>query len=532
MLELFFELPLTPRLAGARELYYRENDFVVSNGALESVRGEAKISFDTFFGAVSLEKLRRYTTICRLHYRFEVNGSFNILLCTEDGTAVSGYLEQTGEIGICLSDIPGNSKLLYPVLQAKKTGGRISRIQVFAEGEGFRPVNCALIFCTFRREKSVVKNVDYLYDTLGSQCRIIVSDNGGTLKEDSFREGVTLVGGENVGGSGGFGRGMDAACKIKDITHLLLMDDDVEIDSSAVQRALNFVKFLRPEERDLSLAGSMLYLDKPTRQFAAGGYFSQDGIQRDYGHFLDLSNPADLLKNQDIFEINYGGWWCMLMPAEYAKKGERPMPFFLKYDDVEYALRCRQRILTMNGVGVWHEKFESKYNSAAEYYNIRNYLYLCSLYVKGFTGQKARYIARQRLLRKLFCQQYQMAEAVLWGYQDYKKGMNYLKKTDPAKRNMEVITLNYTLTSYEEIVEKWGIQPAKGRFYPPPAGKRGYLRALMPKRIVLTDKFYDHPVQYLTARYAVHCDHDKNQGYVTKGRFRRFLWILTEFYKS
>ena len=178
---------------------------------------------------------------------------------------------------------------------------------------------------------------------------------------------------------------------------------------------------------------------------------------------------------------------------------------------------CGQRIITLNGVGVWHEKFEAKYNSAAEYYNTRNYLYLCSLHCKDFTDKKALEYARKQMRAKRRRQQYKMAEAVKRGYADYRKGIRWLETLDQEANHREVCRLNYEYLTYDEIWKQYGIRPKDNKFYPPPRIKK-LVFALLPKKYTFTDKFYDSPVQYLSAGYAVHCDADRNLGYVTKRR--------------
>lgn len=125
-----------------------------------------------------------------------------------------------------------------------------------------------------------------------------------------------------------------------------------------------FLRFRNEKHKDVSISGSMLYIDKPNIQFESGGRFEADGSQNSFGHFLDMTVAKNLSDNEQPQNANYGGWWFMCMPMRYVNEGNYPIPFFIKYDDVEYALRCKPEIITLNGVNVWHEPFEWKYNSA------------------------------------------------------------------------------------------------------------------------------------------------------------------------
>lgn len=179
---------------------------------------------------------------------------------------------------------------------------------VFVECENLNTVNCAIIFCTYKREKYIVKNVNYLLENLKKQSdfewEIIVVDNAKTLSAKAFIGDATLVPNANTGGSGGFKRGMEVAREIGGFTHFVLMDDDVEIEFTAIQKMLNFLRFLKPKFADLCISGSMLYTDKPTVQFEAGGRFERDGSQYGFGHFLDLSKPENLELNERENPIN------------------------------------------------------------------------------------------------------------------------------------------------------------------------------------------------------------------------------------
>lgn len=388
---------------------------------------------------------------------------------------------------------------------------------VFVECRNPDYVNCAIIICTYNRNEYIIKNVNYLLKNLENisdfECSIIVVDNARTLSKNDFAGNITLIENVNNGGSGGFKKGMETAAEIGGFTHFILMDDDVEIEFTAIQKMLNFLRFLKPEYKDISIAGSMLYMDKPTIQFEAGGYFGKDGKQRPFGHFLDLSKPENLEINEHENDINYGGWWMMCMPFHLIENGNFPLPFFLKYDDIEYALRNKLRIITLNGVGVWHEKFETKYNSSTEYYNTRNYLHLCVLHCDNFNTKKW---VKKQIHTKKVRQQYKMVEAVRRGYEDFLRGLEWLENLDAEENHHRICTLNYEFLSYDKIEQRYGVRPENGKYYPTPGWKALLeLRFWRTKKCVFVDQFFDSPMQYLMAEMAVHCDCERDCGYVT-----------------
>lgn len=480
-MEKLFDFSLEPKLAGTESLYFRRI-------------GEA-ITFDTYFNSISLSKISKYTDIENLSFRFDSEGE-------------------------CKSETIRENGIVYLKIIPESKDFRLNKVSVYVESKTVGRVNCAIIFCTYRREDYIKKNVNYLLEKLKRQedfgYTVIVADNGRTLRASDFAKGTVLVGNINNGGSGGFKKGMEEAKRIGGFTHFILMDDDVEIDFAAIQKLLNFLRFLKPEYKKLAVSGSMLYKDKPTVQFEAGGNFGKDGIQKAFGHFLDLSERENLVLNERENDINYGGWWLMCMPFGCIEDGNFPMPFFLKYDDVEYALRCKLKIITMNGVGVWHEKFETKYNSDSEYYNTRNFLHLCRLYHIRINPEKW---AGKRIRAKKRRQQYKMAEAVRRGYEDFLKGAEWLKGLDAEENHRRVCALNYEFLSYDEIERRFGIRPQDGKFYSPPRKKEILNpQRWLPKKYVFTDRYFDSPLQYIGAEMAVHCDSERNCGYVTENK--------------
>ena len=223
----------------------------------------------------------------------------------------------------------------------------------------------------------------------------------------------------------------------------------------------------------------------------------------------------------------------MCIPMKYANDGNYPMPFFIKYDDVEYALRCRLEIITLNGVSVWHEPFEWKYNSSSEYYNMRNFLHLRVLTDKTFTKRQAKKIAHKQILEKLCRQQYKMAEAVKLGYEDYLKGIEYLRQINPEENHRRVCSLNYEILSEDELFERYGVRFSEEKYRQSQnTVYKWYMRPLLyglllptifcKKEYAVVDAFYDRKEMYFSYGQVLHINNYTKQGYITyknkKGR--------------
>src|SRR3712207_7609110 len=60
-------------------------------------------------------------------------------------------------------------------------------------------------------------------------------------------------------------------------------------------------------------------------------------------------------------DVEFGGWWCCLVPLAAVREVGLPLPLFLKWDDVELALRAGAAgfpTVALPGASVWHERSE------------------------------------------------------------------------------------------------------------------------------------------------------------------------------
>lgn len=504
-MEKFFDLALRPVIDGTDELYYRCNG--------------SEMLFDTFFNMVPVNKLKKYSSADRILFEFDAE-NIDFRVFANNG---NDDLFLTDKTEIALKDIPEDVIYIYPVIGMKENSV-IRKASVYLDGCS-GDVNIALIICTYKREEYVISNTDYLAKEIsdrGLPVEIIVVDNAKTLYEKDLPGDVILIPNDNTGGSGGFGRGMKAASEMKKFSHFILMDDDVKTDAVSLQKLTGFLRFTK----DISVSGSMLYMNDPVRQFESGGYFSSDGLQTGYGYYLDMTEKNALAANESEKKINYGGWWFMCIPMKYADAGNYPMPFFIKYDDVEYAVRCGLEIITLNGVSVWHEPFECKYNSSSEYYNMRNYLHLRSITDKNFSIHQARKIAFRQIFEKLCRQQYKMAEAAKRGYKDFRRGIDYLNEINAAENHRQICELNYEMLTEDELFEKYGVKYSEEKYqhYQSIIYKR-YMRLVLfgllipkcfcKKDYAVVDNFFDRKEMYLGVKKALHFNRISKRGYVT-----------------
>jgi galactofuranosylgalactofuranosylrhamnosyl-N-acetylglucosaminyl-diphospho-decaprenol beta-1,5/1,6-galactofuranosyltransferase len=175
---------------------------------------------------------------------------------------------------------------------------------------------------------------------------------------------LTLIEQANIGGSGGFSRGMLETIGRQESGYVLLLDDDVEIEPESIRRAVTFANFCF---RPTIVGGHMfdMYDKARLHAFAEGikpapfmwGPFTPE--RHDFGE----SNLRQTPWLHRRYDVDYNGWWMCLIPVSTLKQVGLSLPVFIKWDDAEYALRAREHgvnTVSLPGAAVWHVSWVDK----------------------------------------------------------------------------------------------------------------------------------------------------------------------------
>lgn len=204
---------------------------------------------------------------------------------------------------------------------------------------------CAVIV-TYNRKEYLVRCINSILEQTKDINKILIIDNNSTdgTKEFLLSKGYLsnkiinyIKLDENIGGAGGFNRGMKIAYE-EGYDWVWVMDDDGIPDFKCLEMLLNAynqtkVKYIAPlvvnidNEKELSFG---LYLDKVKRIIKSRDYFKENGIIYVYGS----ANPFNgILIHRDII----------------SKIGLPKEDMFIWGDEVEYLLRVKKygfKILT------------------------------------------------------------------------------------------------------------------------------------------------------------------------------------------
>lgn len=451
-----------------------------------------EVDFLTYFNSFSASKWGTYTTAEEVDFVLSCQGSCVVSLweavCEGDGlykrclrtvecgAAGSTETEKTPErqtesrLTFSCKELTG---IVYAVVKAEtKTALYGGYFETTSAVEN-NPVELAIGICTYRREEFVVKTLDTLracflennQSPLQGHIRVYVSDNGKTLPaEELSDESVRIMKNKNAGGAGGFGRCILEAVKDRErlgLTHILLMDDDIVLEPESLFRTYTMLVSLKPAYTGHMLGGGLLRLDLPSIQHANGEMWNGGTLgftKRGY----DLRQPEAVVRNEEELPAEYNGWWYCCLPLAENFKG-LPLPVFIHRDDIEYGLRFDGKLLTLNGIGVWHDAFEHRKASPMEYYDLRNALITCALHNpelsclhmikwmwRHLLGQMLRFRTEDQLL-------------TLRGIRDFCKGVRFLKETDPCELHADLMKMGYGMRDVSKDLEELGVDPSAAK---------------------------------------------------------------------
>lgn len=441
----------------------------------------AKYDFLTYFNSFSNAKWRRYTRIDNVYLRLVARGTFDVNLVSCEQTMARPKVEVLATSSHKLEDyevvdlaFPDTNVLLlgFEIITHSEVDIRKAYYFTKIDQTLLRPVELAVATTTFMKEDYVVPNIRlFEQEVLGSgeaisdHFTLHVIDNGRTLDPQKFEsERVHVHPNPNVGGAGGFTRGMLEAMEQEPrATHVLLMDDDVQISPESLKRTYNLLTLVNDEYSEAFISGAMLSYERQDEFYEDVGYVRHAGY---YGPIKELksetwpekrfvvSNLEDVVK-LDALQIRqhnrYAGWWYCCIPVRSIEKNGLPLPIFIRGDDAEYGNRCAKRFITMNGICIWHLTLSFKFRASLERYQVpRN-----SLIAQATTGvyQDVDFIEELRVKAWLDLKtfNYEAVELSIAALEDYLKGPEFIKNVNSAALNSAMAKRNEQLVPIDEI---------------------------------------------------------------------------------
>ena len=378
MFEKLYSIKLPMDMA-RKELYIKGDSIDIQPDYICLQKGQI-VDFSTYFNLFSIEKWKKYTSIQSVKIQLHIYGRYNISIYSISSNNKTILFTDTCqndlEKVISLSGCSGN--FLVFTIQALEDNVKVGNGAYWGEFEETHNVNIGMIICTFKREEYVRRNLKTLQHLMkdNPHFHVMVIDNGQTLPETQNQQ-LQIIHNRNYGGSGGFTRGLIEQVNQGVNNYVLMMDDDILIETSSLERVDAVCRHIKSQYAQQMIAGSMMSMDEPTIQYENTAYLGKVRLHS-LGQGFDLTTIEDLIHNDQLpmMKNKYAAWWFCCIPITVVKKIGYPLPNFIKGDDMEYGIRNHQDIITMNGIGVWHEAFAKKMSPVVNYYSDRNMLIL------------------------------------------------------------------------------------------------------------------------------------------------------------
>ncbi len=286
-----------------------------------------------------------------------------------------------------------------------------------------RKLSLAIVITTFNRPEDLADALRTLsgIDDYPFRISVYVVNNGRPLKGLPEDIKINVIENRNLGGAGGFSRGLYEIEKIGEFSHVMFMDDDALCHPISIYRTLQFLSFSK--HQNAAVSGAMLYTEHPGLQYELGARAARYGLESVNQNF-DLRDFQNVLRNESADPLLFGPWWYFVFPISQVSR--LPFPFFVRGDDVAFSLQNNFELFTLPSVGSWQPSFEYKINAATEYLATRSFVALPvtvdsshwtkDMVIAGFCTQFQREVASYR---------YAIGEAMLAALEDVMSGPDF-----------------------------------------------------------------------------------------------------------
>ena len=386
------------------------NVFRVNGRASLTVLAGRHASLCTFFNAFPAGYWRRWTRVDAVQFSARVRGRGTIMLFRSSGR---GLFEPAGTIDV---NAPTRATTVRAELamtglmdggffwfDAKAGDGDDLTIEdaawsVPVEARRGSDGTLSIAITTFNRAPYCLNQLKAIAadaNVRGRLDTIYCTDQGTDLVRDEpdftavakdLGSQLTYVRRRNMGGSGGFARGMYETVKAGKSDYTLLLDDDAISEPESIMRAVQFADYCT---RPMIVGGGMFHLDNRTMLYTLGerynraSYWTQPAAGLEYNHDFATQPLRDSPKLHRRADSDFNGWWMCLIPTQIMREIGLAQPLFIKFDDVDYGLRAEDHgyhTVCLPGVAVWHQAWHAKDPSRTweGYYLYRNH-WICSL---------------------------------------------------------------------------------------------------------------------------------------------------------
>ncbi|UVS76467.1 glycosyltransferase [Actinokineospora sp. UTMC 2448] len=473
-----------------RPLYLDEPDNVhshVSSRVAVTVPASARVSFASYFNAFPASYWKRWTRVTEVTLRMRVRGGGRVDVYRSKPNG-----DQVHVRGEAVRGGSGWTELALPVDLAPFEDGGWIWFDAFTDDQTLEIADAAwttalvlpqrklsIATTTFNRNDDLIGTLLALSEdpkVLDLVGHVFVADQGSKRVKDHprFAEASERLGGRlqlieqgNLGGSGGFSRGLFESLEHTDADQIMLMDDDIALEPDSILRASAFAS---AAANPLIVGSQMLNLQAKARLHSMGEVIDRGSVtwRPAPGAVVDHDFGAESLRDtrelHRRIDASYNGWWMCLFPREVVEANGLPLPLFIKWDDAEYSMRALDRgvpTVTLPGSAVWHMPWTDK-NDLSDwtvYYHLRNRLVVAALYTDHDLRKTLLKQGLRATIRRLLSMEYSTIAVELKAIEDFMAGPDRMFDT-----------LGTTLPEVNALRKKYAdaqTEPSAGAFPPP-----------------------------------------------------------------
>jgi galactofuranosylgalactofuranosylrhamnosyl-N-acetylglucosaminyl-diphospho-decaprenol beta-1,5/1,6-galactofuranosyltransferase len=432
------------------------SDFILGRREL-SLPAHRRVSFGTYFNAFPASYWRAHTDVQQVRLSIEVDAEATVIVYKSSPRGSSNRVQSlhvtggtTATCDLTLTTFADGGWYWFDLV-AHGDDVTLKGAHWSVPDEGRPQGRVTLGVTTFNRADYCLETIKAIDADSGLReilAELIIVDQGNqkVADEDGFDAVAESMGDQlriinqgNLGGSGGFARNMYEMVVSDKSDYVMLLDDDIELETEGVMRAVAFADLCR----------------KPT--IVGGHMFDMynKSVLHAYSELVNfyrfLWGPVEGLGNHDFsaaglrstpqlhrrWDADYNGWWMCLIPKTVVETIGLSLPVFIKWDDAEYSLRGRAAgfpTVTLPGAAVWHVSWADKDDSVdwQAYYHERNRLIATLLHSPFPKGGR---ILRESLntdVKHLVSMQYYPEQARIMALRDVLAGPGNLHQQLPT----------------------------------------------------------------------------------------------------
>jgi galactofuranosylgalactofuranosylrhamnosyl-N-acetylglucosaminyl-diphospho-decaprenol beta-1,5/1,6-galactofuranosyltransferase len=413
-----------------------------------------RTSLCTYFNAFAAGYWRRWSVLSEVRLRLRARGDGTVLVYRSDAAGHALRVEtarvksaRTTKIEFELSLKPFLDGGWYWFELVGGDGELVLEEAEWVAETDRRQGTTSVAITTFNRPRFCVDLLAALADAddaLAAIDEILVVDQGAqriaddpafTAAQTALGDKLRVITQDNLGGSGGFSRGMLEALRADRSDYVLLLDDDIALtEPESILRLITFGDLARTP----TIVGGHMFdlLDKPVLHVYG------DTVAK-YRWWTEAAPNTFLLHNLAHQQLrhtpwlhrradsDFNGWWMCLIPLEIIRKVGLSLPVFIKWDDVEYGIRARKAgfpTVSLPGAGVWHMPWHAK-DTATDwqmYFQQRNRIITALLHSPYDRGGNMLKESLFITIKHALAMQYSTAELMLLAIQDVCVGPEHL----------------------------------------------------------------------------------------------------------